>query len=216
MSSFLLVLSAPSGTGKTTIAKSLLAARDDIAFSVSATTRDPRAGERSGVDYHFLDRADFEQRIDKGEFLEWAEYSGNLYGTLVSEVEEILEAGQHVVMDVETQGARSIRQRSKNVVSIFILPPSTQALLDRLQNRRTESPTDLAARLQRAVEEIGEATDYDYIVINEDRTQAVADVARIIDAEVRRPFRVPGIDQLLHDLRDGLRREAHGVRDEKG
>ena len=216
MSAFLLVLSAPSGTGKTTIAKSLLAARDDVAFSVSATTRRPREGEIEGVDYHFLDRAEFEQRIDRGEFLEWAEYGGQLYGTLASEVNAILESGRHVVLDVETQGARSIRQRSPNVVSVFILPPSTEALVKRLRGRSTESPAALEARLERAVDELGEATDYDYIVVNEDRMQAVSDVARIIEAESRRPLRLQGVEELLTDLREGLTREAGAVRQGKG
>lgn len=212
MSGFLLVLSAPSGTGKTTIARALLAARDDLAFSVSATTRPPRDGERQGVDYQFLDRADFEGRIDRGEFLEWAEYGGNLYGTLKSEVEAILETNRHVVLDIETQGARNIRRESSNVVSVFILPPSSAALLDRLKSRSTEGPAAMEARLERAVDEISEAADYDYIVVNEDRMEAVADVARIIDAESHRAGRQPGIQHLLAELREGLLKEARTVR----
>jgi len=208
---FLLILSAPSGGGKTTIARALLAARDDVAFSVSATTREARGGERDGIDYVFLSREDFQRRIDRGDFLEWAEYGGHLYGTLDSEVDRIIRQGKHAVLDIEIQGARKIRERASNVVSIFILPPSTEALVERLRARSTEHPVQLRPRLESAVDEIGEAGEYDYIVINDDRTQAVADVARIIDAETHRPSRLPGIEQLLNNLRDGLARAAKSV-----
>lgn len=212
MSPFLIILSAPSGTGKTTIAKALLATRRDIAFSVSATTRPPRDAEEPGVDYHFMDRGNFEARLESGDFLEWAEYGGHLYGTLSSQVEEILRSGRHVVLDIETRGARVVRERSPTAVSIFILPPSTGTLVQRLRERSTEGPADLERRLARAIEEIGEAADYDYIVINADRDQAVADVTRIIDAEAHRPIRLPGIDELLNNLRDGLSNEVQSVR----
>ena len=210
---FLLILSAPSGGGKTTIARALLAARDDVAFSVSATTRKARDGERDGTDYVFLSREEFERRIDEGHFLEWAEYGGELYGTLDSEVDRIIRQGKHAVLDIEIQGARKVRERASNVVSIFILPPSTEALVQRLRERSTEKPKQIRPRLEAAVNEIGEAAEYDYIVINDDRTQAVADVARIIDAETHRPSRLPGIETLLNDLRDGLARAAKTISD---
>lgn len=205
------MLSAPSGGGKTTIAQALLAARDDVAFSVSATTRRPRATEVDGRDYRFMSREEFQRSIDSGEFLEWAEYGGQLYGTLETEVRRILQGGQHAVLDIEIQGARLVRERAANVVSIFILPPSIEVLTERLRERSTENPGELAARLRRAVEEIGEAAEYDYIVINEDRTQAVADVARILDAEAHRPSRLDGIEELLNDLRDALAHEARAA-----
>lgn len=200
MKPFLLVLSAPSGGGKTTIAKALLAAREDLGYSVSATTRAPRPGERDGTDYHFLSRAEFDRRLAAGEFLEWAEYGGQRYGTLAAEVDGVLATGRHVVLDIEVQGARAIRERCQNVVSVFIIPPSAQALTDRLGGRNTERPNDLVGRLRRAVEELDDAGQYDYVVVNTDRTQAVAEVAAIIDAESRRPGRLPELPEALRDL----------------
>jgi guanylate kinase len=197
---FMLVLSAPSGGGKTTIAKALLAAREDLGYSVSATTRPPRQGERDGTDYHFLSGREFDRRLAAGEFLEWAEYSGQRYGTLAAEVDRVLASGRHVVLDIEVQGARTIRERCPNVVSVFIIPPSAQALVDRLGGRNTERPKDLVQRLRRAVRELDDAPQYDYLVVNTDRTQAVAEVAAIIDAESRRPGRLPESPGSLREL----------------
>lgn len=181
-----------------------MAARDDVEFSVSVTTRRPRDGERDGVDYLFLSRDEFQRRIDRDEFLEWAEYGGELYGTLRSEVERVRRAGKHAVLDIEIQGARIVRERTNQVVSIFILPPSVDALLKRLRRRADDAPEVLAVRLQRAVDEIREALTYDYVVINDDRTQAVADVAGIIEAEAHHPERIAGLGELLEELRQGL------------
>ena len=200
MTPFLLVLSAPSGAGKTTIARTLIAARDDVGFSVSATTRAPREGERDGVDYVFLSPAEFQRRIDDGAFLEWAEYGGNRYGTLQSEVDRVLAAGRHVVLDIEVQGARQVRERCQNTVSVFILPPSARALLERLGGRKTEREPEMARRLRLALEEIGEASAYDYVITNTDRTQAVAEVAAILDAESHRPRRNPDLNTTLGAL----------------
>jgi guanylate kinase len=197
---FLLVLSAPSGGGKTTIAKALLAAREDLGYSVSATTRPARPAERDGVDYHFLSPEEFDRRLAAGAFLEWTEYGGHRYGTLAAQIEEVLASGRHVVLDIEVTGARAIRERCQNVVSVFIIPPSAQALMLRLGGRNTERPTDLVRRLRRAVEELDEALGYDYVVVNTDRTQAVAEVAAIIDAESHRPGRLPELADSLRDL----------------
>jgi guanylate kinase len=197
---FLLVLSAPSGAGKTTIAQALISARDDLGFSVSATTRPPRPGEQDGVDYHFLSAAEFERRVRAGEFLEWADYGGSRYGTLATEVDALLAAGRHVLLDIEVQGARQIRERCQNVVSVFILPPSARALVERLGGRNTEQTAELARRLHRAVEELSEAGAYDYLITNADRTQAVAEVAAIIDAETHRPRRQPELKTELQAL----------------
>ena len=208
MTPFILVLSSPSGGGKTTIAKALLAARDNLGFSISATTRSPRPGERDGVDYDFLSVEEFERKRARGEFLEWAEYSGNLYGTVEAEVDRVLGDGRHVVLDIEVQGARQVRKRRRDVVSIFILPPSAEALVERLKGR--DGPADqarLRARLARAIDELDEAPVYDYIVINDDRMEAVAEVAAIIDSESRRSVRIA----TLHDDLDGLRRELNEI-----
>jgi len=197
---FLLVLSAPSGAGKTTIARALLAARDDLGFSVSATTRPPRQGERDGEDYRFLTVAEFERCVQAGAFLEWAEYGSHRYGTLRSDVDDLLAEGRHVLLDIEVQGARQVRERCQNVVSVFILPPSARVLVERLGGRNTERPAELARRLRRASEEMAEAGSYDYVVVNTDRTQAVAEVAAIIDAETHRTQRQPELEPNLQAL----------------
>jgi guanylate kinase len=208
---FILVLSSPSGAGKTTITKTLLAAREDLGFSVSATTRRPREGEKDGVDYHFLTRQEFERRRQAGEFLESAEYGGQLYGTFLSEVERIEGEGRHVVLDIEVQGARQVRQRRPDVVSIFILPPSAEELFARLGGRGTDRPADLERRLRRAVAELNDAEQYDYLVVNDDRTQAVAEVAAIVDAESRRTSRQPALPETVNTLRQDLTNLVAGL-----
>lgn len=208
----MLILSAPSGGGKTTIAHALRTAREDVGYSISATTRAPREGEKDGVDYFYLAPEEFQRKIDANEFLEWANYGGFRYGTLVAEVERILEAGRHVVLDVEVQGARAIRERLANVVSVFILPPSANELRARLSGRSTEDGSNLEVRLRHAVDEIAEAEDFDYIIVNDDRAQAVAEVAGVIDAEARRPSRLQGITQQLNALREALAEQARSTR----
>ncbi len=202
------ILSAPSGGGKTTIGQRLLRERPaDLGYSVSATTRPPRPGEQDGEAYHFLTRAEFERRRAAGEFLESAEYAGHLYGTLRSEVERLLQSGRHVVMDIEIEGARQVRAAYPwpRSVSVFILPPSVDALLERLRERRSESAQDLAQRLKRAVEEVGAATEFDYRVVNDRLDDAVKEIGAIIDG--RRPRRRPSPEQsqLMDELRRGLR-----------
>ncbi|MEE8116420.1 MAG: guanylate kinase [Gemmatimonadales bacterium] len=208
MKPFLLVLSAPSGGGKTTIARALLAAREDVGFSVSATTRKPRDGERDGIDYYFLSRDAFDRRVAAGEFLEWAEYGVEQYGTLRSEVDRVLESGKHVVLDIEVQGAQQVRERCQNLVSVFIIPPSAAELVERLGGRNTEHPEEIVRRLRRAVDELTEAPTYDYIVVNNDRTQAVAEVAAILDAEARRPARLDRLETTMQMLADGIANEV--------
>jgi guanylate kinase len=205
MKPFILVLSSPSGGGKTTIARALLTARENLGFSISATTRAPRSGEKDGVDYHFLTVDEFVERRERGEFLEWAEYSGNLYGTLEAEVERVLGEGRHVVLDIEIEGAKQVREHRSDVASIFVLPPSADVLVKRLVGRDQDgADTGVRARLERAMEEVREASEYDYVVVNDDRTQAVSEVAAIIDSESRRPSRVLDLDKQLADLQNGI------------
>jgi guanylate kinase len=197
---FPLVLSAPSGGGKTTIANALVAAREDVGYSVSATTRAPRPKEQDGVHYHFVSREEFERRISSGDFLEWAEYGGELYGTLRSEVNGVLASGRHVVLDIEIQGARAMRSRYPEAVLVFVVPPSAEELLRRLGGPTGSRASSLVPRLRRAVEELREAAGYDYVVVNADRTEAVAEVAAILDAESRRPRRNPDLAEDLKEL----------------
>ncbi len=200
MKPFLLILSAPSGGGKTTIAQAILSARDDVGYSISATTRRPRAGEENGKDYYFLSEEEFERRRAAGDFLECARYGGNWYGTLAEDVERILGEGKHVVLDIEINGARQVRERRADVVSVFILPPSGEELMHRLGGRRSEDTAELKVRLERAVEELKSAPDYDYVVTNEDKTQAVAEVAAILDAETRKVVRQDDLETTLEEL----------------
>ena len=200
----MLVLSSPSGGGKTTIAKSLLQARDDLGYSVSATTRPRREDERDGVDYHFLSREEFLRRVEAGEFLEYATYAGNLYGPLRSEIDQIFARGRTAVLDVEIEGARQIRATFPNSLHLFVLPPSAEVLVGRLAGRNTEPPAVVRERITRASDELAAVAEYDYAIFNEDLVLAVAQVTAILDAEARRVSRqeelAPFIDRLRHDV----------------
>jgi guanylate kinase len=198
---FLLVLSSPSGGGKTSIAKSLLRARDDLAYSVSATTRPRREGERDGVDYHFIPREEFQRRVEAGEFLEWATYAGHLYGTLGGEIDRIVSRGRTAVLDVEVEGARQIRATFPNSLHVFVLPPSADVLIGRLARRNTEPAAVIQERITRAADELAAVAEYDYAIINEDLVVAVAQVAAILDAESRRVARQDGLAAFIERLR---------------
>lgn len=192
MSCFPVILSSPSGGGKTTIAKELLRRRVDLGYSVSCTTRPPRPGEVDGTDYFFLGRAEFESARQRGEFAESADVHGHLYGTLRREVDRVLNSGRHVVMDIDVQGARQFAEAYPGSVLVFILPPDAGVLLDRLKARGTENPDSMARRLQSAVAELKAVDLYGYLVVNEDLGHAVSAVSEIISAESARLDRVTG------------------------
>jgi guanylate kinase len=198
---FLLVLSAPSGGGKSSIARNLLQGRDDLGYSVSATTRPIREGEREGVDYYYLTREEFVRRRDAGEFLEWATYGGHLYGTLRSEIERIFARGRHAVLDIEIEGARQIRANFPNSLHVFVLPPSAEVLVGRLTGRKTEPVEVIRERVSRAADELTAVSEYDYALVNEELVVAVAQVAAILDAEARRVSRQDTLPTFIERLR---------------
>jgi guanylate kinase len=204
---FPVIMSAPSGGGKTTIAKELLRRRTDIGYSVSCTTRAPRPGETEGKDYYFLTREEFLRRRAAGDFAESADVHGNLYGTLRSEIARVLGTGKHVVMDIDVQGARQFRDAFPQSVTIFVLPPSGEVLLGRLRNRKTESPQQLAARLDSALEELRAVEEYEYVVVNDDLERAVRSVGSILDAEVFSRERVAGLRHQVASLIQQLQAE---------
>lgn len=207
MNPFPIILSAPSGGGKTTIARRLLELRPDLGYSISCTTRAPRGTERDGVDYYFLTRDEFLSRRTTGDFAESAEVHGNLYGTLRSEIARVLDSGRHVVMDIDVQGARQMAVAFPQSVMVFVLPPSGQVLLDRLRNRKTESPQELAARLHSALHELRSVEEYEYVVVNDNLDLAVERVESIIDAEVVSRERVSGLRHQVETLIDRLEME---------
>jgi len=177
----LFIISAPSGAGKTTILKQVMADLPGLAFSVSHTTRPPRTGERAGHDYHFVDRPAFEKLQAAGDFLEWAEVHNNLYGTSRSAVAGQLAAGTDVLLDIDVQGARQVRGIAELApISLFILPPSLEELKKRLAGRGTDTPEVIGVRLDNALREIGECTDYDHRIVNDDLAEAVEMVKAVI------------------------------------
>jgi guanylate kinase len=204
------VLSAPSGGGKTTIARALVERRPDIGYSVSATTRKPRTGERDDEAYHFLTRPEFERRVQGGDFLEWAVYAGELYGTLKDEVSRVLAGGRHVVLAIDVAGARAVRgvYAPPRSVTVFILPPTAATLVERLTQRRTDDRGTLVRRLELAADELRQAPRYDHIVVNDDIDHAVTAVERIIDGAARPRMADAELDKRLQALSEELSREV--------
>jgi len=180
----LIVVAGPSGVGKSSIID-VVVERTNSRFSVSATTKPARAGEVDGVDYHFLSRESFLEAIDEDLLIEWAEFAGHLYGTLVSEVEPALEAGAHVVLNIEIEGAKQVRRSHPDGIFIFIMPPSLEELRTRLERRGDTSPDDIKRRFSAAEREIAEAPEvFDHIVVNDDLNDAIAQVLDILKSRV--------------------------------
>ncbi|HEX7170690.1 MAG TPA: guanylate kinase [Rubrobacter sp.] len=181
----LIVVSGPSGAGKSTLIKASLESVPELAYSVSATTRDPRPGEVDGKDYIFLSREEFERWIEEDRFLEWAEYSGNLYGTPEQKVEELLEDGKSVILEIELQGARLVRNKRPDAVMVFVRAPSLEETRRRLAGRATETEEALESRLATAVGEVAASAEFDHEVVNEDRERARNDIVEKMESIVR-------------------------------
>jgi guanylate kinase len=204
---FPIILSSPSGGGKTTIAHQLLAKRQDVGYSVSCTTRPPRDGEVDGRDYHFRSLEGFRRGQAAGEFAESAEVHGHLYGTLRAEVDRVLSEGRHVIMDIDVQGTKQFVTAFPESVLIFILPPSAEALVERLTARGTEDPKSLIRRLRSAKDELKAVDLYPYVVVNDRIDSAVAAISSIIDAEgVKRSRNRRPLAARIRDLEDGIQR----------
>jgi guanylate kinase len=194
---FPVVLAAPSGAGKTTLARRLRERRDDVVFSVSATTRAPREGERDGVDYHFVAEDEFRRMIALGELIEWAEVHGKLYGTPRDNVRQARARGEFLILDIDVQGAAQIREHVPEAVHVFILPPSGEDLGQRLFSRGSEDAEARRRRLGNARDEIHRARMFDYLVVNDDVDRAVDALEGVLLAEGHRVSRMASLDEDL-------------------
>ena len=193
----LYIISAPSGTGKGTIVSEILKADPNIHFSVSATTRAPREGEKDGVNYYFISREEFQGLVDSGGMLEHAEFCGNCYGTPKKAVFDKLADGHDVILEIETVGAMNVKAACPEAVSVFILPPSLKELRHRLESRGTESEETVAKRIAEARGEIGKARNYDFVVVNDDLEKAIEDVREVMRAAKK-------LTKLNHDTIEGV------------
>lgn len=178
----LIIISGPSGTGKTTIIKRAMDSLQNVSFSISATTRAPRSGEEEGVSYYFMEPDRFHGLRDAGELLEFAQYAGNFYGTPKAPIQKSLDRGESVILDIEVQGASQVKEKLPQAVTIFILPPSFRELENRLRSRNQDSPEKIEQRLQIAKSECSYALEYDYIIINEDADTAARELGSIMTA----------------------------------
>lgn len=197
----LIVISGPSGAGKGTICKALLEKHKEISLSVSATTRNPRAGEVDGINYHFLQKDDFVKRVEEDDFLEYAQVYGNYYGTPRSNVERILESGRDVILEIDIQGALKVKEKSEEGVFIFILPPSMEELKQRIIKRGSETPESLMTRFKSAYQEINYVSKYNYAVVNDTVDKAVDKIESILLAE---KCRVDRLKETILDSKEDL------------
>lgn len=199
MTGNLIIVSAPSGAGKTTIVAEVVRAVAGVRESISYTSRPPRAGEEHGSHYHFITRPEFEAMAEQGEFLEWAEVHGNLYGTSRRAVDEMLQAGADVVLTIDVQGAANARRAFHDAVSVFILPPSYETLLGRLHTRGANGDEDLRLRVRNARHELQQYRHFDYLIVNDELPQAVGELAAVIlAARCRRRRRAAQAEQILN------------------
>jgi guanylate kinase len=200
----MLVLSSPSGAGKTTISRGLLKLEHDLTLSVSATTRPMRPSERNAVDYHFVDRTDFDLMVNRGAFLEYAKVFDHYYGTPRGPVEKSLAAGRDVLFDIDWQGTQQLAQTAReDLVSVFILPPSTRTLERRLKSRAQDSAEVVDRRMAKAADEMSHWAEYDYVLVNDDLDISVARVRAILTAERLRRMRQIGLAEFVKGLREG-------------
>ena len=200
----MLVLSSPSGAGKSTISRALLDDDDRLSMSVSATTRKARPGEVEGVHYYFMEPVDFNLMINQGDLLEHAKVFDNYYGTPSKPVEEALSSGKDILFDIDWQGTQQLKQKAgDDLVSIFILPPSTKSLETRLKTRAQDSDEVVAKRMSKASEEISHWPEYDYVVINDDLERCISEVKAILKAERVRRHRRTGLLPFVNALREG-------------
>lgn len=181
----LIVLSAPSGAGKNTLLARIRARGIPVAVSVSATTRMPRPGEVDGEHYHFISRAEFEQKLSENAFYEWAEVHGNLYGTLREEVDRCLASGSHVVLELDVQGRRHMRSLRPDAVSVFLMPPSFEELERRLRARGANDEADIQLRLKNAREEVAAQDEFDHVIVNDDLNRAAAELEQVLLAPAK-------------------------------
>ena len=201
----MLVLSSPSGAGKTTLSRRLLAEDQGVALSVSVTTRKMRPGEVDGRDYHFIDRQRFDALVEKSELLEWAEVFDNYYGTPKKPVMEALAAGRDVLFDVDWQGTQQLRDKApKDIVSIFVLPPSIPELEKRLHKRAQDDYETIHRRMAKAADEMSHWAEYDYVVINRELDRAFVEVKAILSAERLKRERQPGLSDFVRELQAKL------------
>jgi len=200
----MLVLSSPSGAGKTTISRRLLALEPELALSISATTRPMRPGERDAVDYHFVDRTAFDLMINRSEFLEYAKVFDHYYGTPRKPVERSLAAGRDVMFDIDWQGTQQLAQAAReDLVSVFILPPSTRTLEQRLKTRAQDSAAVVARRMAKAADEMSHWAEYDYVLVNDDLAASINRVRAILTAERLKRMRQIGLAEFVKGLREG-------------